>query len=389
MADGDLGVESVKTKISALIPFLRQQGDNIDATGRLPDEVLHRLDEAGAYRLTELGLCDGGGMAPVTLRDLCDIIMEVAKGNGSAVWSVMINLGPYFLGAFCEEVVKEVLTSPHVGPRIAGTIFQARAKAQGRGVEGGYSIQGSWGFPSNIWHCQWLFGTFAHTDESGVEQWCMALLERSQLEIADDWHVVGLKGSGSNTAYTTSEVFVPIERVVPNEHFMAKVDPLAMPAGPLGMGALVIGCAYGALDVFVETATRRPGWGGAPTIASMASTQSTVAKALAQINLAELALRRAAEAHDRAVETASPIPATEASLMSFENVYMTHQVRRAVEELAIAIGSTSAIDADPLNRFLRDLRVACLHGLMRPEPQAEVFGRRILGLEEDQLADIT
>jgi alkylation response protein AidB-like acyl-CoA dehydrogenase len=258
----------------------------------------------------------------------------------------------------------------------------ARAKAEGRRVDGGYLIKGTWGFPSNVWHCAWLFGGFTYTDDDDTSQFGMALLPRSEFEIADDWHVEGLRGSGSNSAYTTTEVFVPDERAIHITQF-AVADPMLLVAGHLGLSALVVGCAHGALECFMEAATRRGGWGGAATIASMPSTQNTVAKVRAQIDLAELALHHAAECHDRAMAGGSPVPAEEAALMEYENVHVTHQVRHAVEELVVAIGSSAAAEADPVTRFVRDLRVACLHGLVRLEPQAEKYGRVLLGIEKD------
>ena len=379
-------IAAIKTGVSALIPLLRESAEEIDEIGRLPDTVLQALHDAGVYRITEPEVYGGGGLAPVPIGVLCDVIMEVSRGNGSAGWSVMIGLGPLFLKAYGDEIAREVLNQPHIGPRIAGTVFMARSKAEARRVDGGYLIKGTWGFPSNIWHCAWLYGGCAYTDDDGNRQWMMALLPRSDLKIADDWHVVGLKGSGSNTAFIDTEVFVPAERLIHASRFQT-VDPSNIVLAHLALSSMVIGCALGALDYFIETAKRRAGWagaglGGAGTIAAMASTQSTVAKVRAEIALADIALHHAAECHDRAKAGGSAVPAEESALLAYVVVHATQQARRAVEELAIAIGSSTAADADPMNRYLRDLRVACLHGLVRPEPQAEKYGRQLLGIEE-------
>jgi alkylation response protein AidB-like acyl-CoA dehydrogenase len=382
VSNAGVDAQSIVSKASAIIPYLRGRADEIDAAGRLPDDVVQALHDVGAYRMTEPPTSGTDDFEPVRLSDLCGVILEVAKGNGSAAWSVLINLGPYFLPAYGDDVLREVLTPPHVGPRIAGTIFQARAKAEGRLVENGYLIKGSWGYPSNVWHCAWLFGGFKYTDADGAAQWGMALMPRADFEIADDWLVEGLKGSGSNTAYTDAEVFVPSERVVLLNDFVGKVDHIALVAGHLGVSAMIVGCAHGALDSFLEVAPKRAGWGGALTIASMPTTQTTVAKVRAQIGLAELALRNAAAEHDEAARTGSAISEHHAALLAYENVHVAHQVRHAVEELAVTVGSSAALEADPLTRFIRDLRVACLHGLVRLEPQAEKYGRSLLGVED-------
>ena len=381
MTGNDAEVAAVKAEATGLIPFLRERAEEIDRLGHLPDEVVQAMHDVGVYRINEPTAFGGGGLGPVSLSVLCDVIIEVGKGNGSAAWSVMINLGNFFFPSYGDEIAREALTRPHVGPRICGTVFQNHAKAEGRRVDGGYLIKGTWGYPSNVWHAAWLFGAFNYTDDDDTRQIGMAMLPRAEFEIADDWHVEGMKGSGSNSAYTTSEVFVPSERAIPWLQFQ-QVDQRVHLSAHLGISALVIGCAHGALECFLDVAPRRGGWGGAPTIASMPSTQSTVAKVRAQIALAELALRHATQRHDHALDGGPAVSVEEAALLDYANVYATHQVRRAVEELVIAVGSNAAAETDPVTRFVRDLRVACLHGLIRPEPYAEKYGRVLLGVEE-------
>jgi alkylation response protein AidB-like acyl-CoA dehydrogenase len=310
--------------------------------------------------------------------------MEVAKGNGSAGWSVMINFAPLLLHSWGEKVAREVLGHPHVGPRLAGTVFLTKGKAEARLVDGGYLVEGRWSFASNVWHCPWFMGNFAYIDAQGDEQQGMALMPRSELEIADDWHVEGLKGSGSNSAYTTREVFVPTERAITRAQFMSSMNGYIAAGVHVAACALVIGCAHGALDTFVESAPSRPGWRNTGTLASLASAQIAVAKLRAYIDTAERGLRAAAERHDDALASGAAVQADEAALLRYENTLLVHDVRRGLEELAIIIGSAASADTNPINRFIRDARTACLHGVLRPEPEGEMFGRIVLGLDEAQ-----
>ncbi|WP_349508984.1 hypothetical protein V6582_24180 [Agrobacterium vitis] len=63
-----------------------------------------------------------------------------------------------------------------------------------------------------------------------------------------------------------------------------------------------------------------------------------------------------------------------------ENVYAAHTLDNAVSILQLNIGSATAHESNPFQRFVRDIRVAMLHGAVRLEPTAEIFGRRMMGL---------
>ena len=65
-------------------------------------------------------------------------------------------------------------------------------------MAGGHRLNGRWGFASGCDHAQWvLLGSMAKT--GGAPESRMFLLPISQVEIIDDWHVMGLCGTGSKS----------------------------------------------------------------------------------------------------------------------------------------------------------------------------------------------
>ena len=52
---------------------------------------------------------------------------------------------------------------------------------------------------------------------------------------------------------------------------------------------------------------------------------------------------------------------------------------KAIDMLQLAIGSSTIIETNPIQRFARDARVALTHGSTRLDPLAELNGREILG----------
>src|SRR5262249_38516935 len=79
-------------------------------------------------------------------------------------------------------------------------------------VEGGFRISGRWSFSSGCDHCHWVFlGGFAPTAPGEKPDMRTFLLPRSDYRIDDNWHVAGLKGTGSKDI-VVEDAFVPEHR---------------------------------------------------------------------------------------------------------------------------------------------------------------------------------
>lgn len=367
-----------KDRASALIPLLRERGAEIDRLGMLPSDVIAALDEAGLFKVGVPARF--GGLAPVNERDQLDILVELGKGNGSAAWVTLLAWPTTALiGAFNETALNEVFSTSHVGPLLAGSIINpAHARGRGRPVEGGLMVQGSWMFSSGVRHCAWLQGGVSWVDSNGADRRGFVLLPRSDFEIADDWHVEGMMGTSTNTAYVADEVFVPGHRILPLEEFAASASSMQEMAFPT---SIVLGCAHGAIEHFIDRAKRRSAWSTPyKKLADMASTQITVAKVRAEIGLVEASLRRTALAVDRITAGELELDPNERAIMTFEKVHGAHRLHAATEELRLVMGSATAALDDGLGRFCRDIRVICLHGLVRHDWTAEALGKALLDI---------
>jgi indole-3-acetate monooxygenase len=47
--------------------------------------------------------------------------------------------------------------------------------------------------------------------------------------------------------------------------------------------------------------------------------------------------------------------------------------------IQLCLGSSTARNSNPIQRFVRDIRVANLHGATRVDPLSEIHGRNLLG----------
>src|SRR6185436_3278597 len=136
-------------------------------------------------------------------------------------------------------------------------------------VQGGFSISGRWNFSSAVNIAGWNMLACQVKDGDKVIDHRMCLLPKSEYEIVDDWHVLGMRSTGSMTV-VAKDVFVPEHRAlraaelrggVPfpgakgNPNPVYKVAFSAMAAH--GIGGVAVGNAQAALDLSIEAVKQR------------------------------------------------------------------------------------------------------------------------------------
>lgn len=392
----DLGRE-IRDKARALIPLIREQAREGERIGALTPDVLAALEAIGVYKMTLP--TEWGGYALGT-RDLVEIIAALGEADGSAGWAGFVSVGVKNLLALDAEVVKEVLddTRGWVGPTIVGASVFATKVGDGRKVDGGWMVKGRWAFGSGCKHAKWamLGVTYDPKTAPGTGRG-VVVVDCSKYEIVDDWHVMGLSGSASNSISIAEEVFVPDHRFldlsqypVRFQHMHTRYQGTAYQQRGLAMlttvslcdMSIALGMARGALSCFVEQAKKRqPFTLPYPTISDMASAQVAAGKALAMINVAAAVIESYADQVDARTAEGLDFTHEEDSEISLTLAYVASLCEDAINLLQKTIGSSTMSLSNPIQRFVRDVRVLASHGAVRLDPQAEVNGRRLLGLK--------
>ena len=76
-------------------------------------------------------------------------------------------------------------------------------------VKGGYTLTGRWPFASGVRHAEWMVAGAKVPARENTEETSLTLVYPvANGKIHDNWHVMGLEGSGSNDI-SASELFVP------------------------------------------------------------------------------------------------------------------------------------------------------------------------------------
>jgi len=135
--------------------------------------------------------------------DVVDVLEQVAHADGAAGWCGFIGNATVFFGWLEPDVATEALVgAPSVA---AASIFGPMGRAVADG-NGGYQVDGRWGFASGCLHSEWTqIGVMVmdgdapafRSDGTGPD-WRFAYVPTADLEIVDTWDTLGLRGTGSN-----------------------------------------------------------------------------------------------------------------------------------------------------------------------------------------------
>lgn len=383
----------IRDRVRALVPTIRAHAAEGERLGCLPQATLEALTGADAFRIS--APLEYGGLA-LGARDLAEIITEIARGDGSAAWIAMIASGfTRVMLTFPDRAVEDVyrLVPTWQGPIVASASLFSDKIQRARAVEGGYIVEAGckWAFGSGCKHAAFLV-VGVQLDDARA----MVLLERGQYEILDDWQVMGLSGSSSNSVRAPADVFVPAHRFAQLAEMPANLDALRTRFGGLGyqldgLGlmlivametmAITLGMARGAFDCFVEQCeTKKPFNLPYETLAAMPSIEVVAGKVRAMINAAEALIFARADRIDRKAAAQEPFAPDEEAEIMMDFVHAGNVCGAAIDMIQIALGSSTVSLSNPIQRYVRDTRVALTHGSTRLDPAAEISGRQLMGL---------
>jgi alkylation response protein AidB-like acyl-CoA dehydrogenase len=379
--------------IEELAPTIRAQAVEAETRGRLSDEVIARLTDIGLYKTVRP--LEYGGYA-LGARDTAEIAQALGRADASAGWTFLVASSLRMVSTFPKALVDDLYDGADewAGPPAAGGSTFAAITGTGRKVDGGWMVKGKWTFVSGNHHAKRIFGGLAWTDGARSGHG-LVMFDADQLVRLDDWHVSGMSASDSNSMVAEDEVFVPDHRFVDMAELPKHMDSassrytgLAYQAQALGSMLTVmvlnigniLGIGQTAFDLFVEQSqTKKPFSPPYPSLAVMPAVQITAGKARARLTAAEKVLLSWAHEIDLVASSGRDFHPAEEAQASLDLSYAGSLVAEALDMIQQAIGTSTVPLSNPIQRYVRDVRVILTHGAIRLEPLAEISGRHLLG----------
>jgi alkylation response protein AidB-like acyl-CoA dehydrogenase len=377
-------------RASDLVPLLKEHAIWAEENRRLHDESIAALADAGIFRMrvpVRYGGYESDGQTMVA------VATELGRGDGSTSWTASVWwITTWMAGLFPDEVQDEVFATPDV--RVCGTLSPT---AMATPKDGGVVVNGKWGFMSGALHSHWQLVVAVTATPDGGHEPIMAVVPMSDLQVVDDWHTAGLRGTGSVTTIA-QDVFVPGERILSlgamlHEQYGSKQNAQApIFRGPVlpTASASSVGTAIGLAKAARETFLRRlPGKGitytGYTSQAEAPITHLRVADATLTVDAAEFHARRLATLLDAKNASGEPWTLEERALARVDMGRACQLAQQAIDVLRRASGGSSVYSSAPIQRIERDIQSLTLHALMHPDTNLELYGRILCGQEPNSL----
>ncbi|MFI9437093.1 MULTISPECIES: acyl-CoA dehydrogenase family protein [Streptosporangium] len=378
--------EQLVRRASELAPILRKNAAWSEENRRIHGESIEALADAGIFKLRVPARY--GGYESDT-RTLVDVATELGRADGSTSWVASVYWIPTWMACtFPDQVQDEVFSTPDV--RICGTLSPSAMAAP---VDGGVVVNGKWAFVSGALHAQWQVIVAVVVGAESEPYPVLGLVPMSDLQIVDDWHTSGLKGTGS-VSTIAADVFVPSERILPlpavlQGQYASQLNagvpiyrtPLLPVASASSVGT-VVGLAKAAGEAFFERLPdRKITYTGYTAQAEAPLTHLQVAEATMKVDQAEFHAHRLATLVDGKGVEGAQWSLQERARARADMGMVCKLAKEAVDIFSTASGGSSIYSDQPIQRISRDVQAVNLHALMHPNTNAELYGRILCGQE--------
>jgi 3-hydroxy-9,10-secoandrosta-1,3,5(10)-triene-9,17-dione monooxygenase len=384
-ATPNLGRDDLIARARDMIPELRARAAEAEALRRLPDATNAAFHAAGLYRMYQPRAYGGYEM---DYQAQIDVAAEIGRGCGSSAWVLSIVASHSWVhGMMTREAQDEMWAK--TPEAIIASAFPSRG-ASATEVAGGLLLDGRWSFASGVDHCEWTHVNVLVPRADGPPQHYFAAVPAADYTIIDDWHVAGMRGTGSKSI-ELKKAFVPSHRAIDTHACIGgPTAGSAIHPGPLfrmplfalfahGIVGPAIGMALGAFDGVAEPMRHARLTQGGQRVGEQPTVQVRLAEASAEIDAARALLKAAS---DEATELASRdiVPPLEQRVRWRRNAaYAGALCLRAVERLYPLAGANGLADASPFQRAFRDVHAACAHIALTWDVQAANYGAVLLG----------
>ena len=366
-------------RIDAIAPTLEADLALGDELRRLPDSCVEALVGAGLLRL-KVPTVLGGDEAEPGLQ--FDVFERVAVVNVAAAWCLFIWADS--VGAACaylpDEGVARLLGDGDVPVVCGGGGLRPGVL---RTVEGGYRLSGRFRYGSGMHAAKWVLLLGLVTDDGGRPHVRSCLVAREDIEVEDNWHVLGMRGTGS-ADYAVHDAFVPAEmtyRASGNPQRGGRVYRTGI-IGYLGfpLPAVTLAIARRALDELRATAANvTRGYAKPRPLIERSTFHSFLGEADQRLKAARaLMIANGTALMDAVDERPGDLRAVEAEVRA-AGAYAARTASEVLADTVRFAGSAAGREGSVYERAVRDLTVAASH-LIVDESAYENHAQFLLGL---------
>ncbi|MED4751975.1 acyl-CoA dehydrogenase family protein [Brevibacillus choshinensis] len=381
--------EKAMELIWEMLPTIQSRATLTEELRCQPKDTIQAFKDAGLIRAL---MPKRWGGSELGIETMYRTTAELAKADPSAGWCFgLLVLHSWMLAYYSEEAQQEVW-GENPDACIASSFGGSPANRVKR-VEEGYLVEGEWGFSSGIDHSDWAM-IFAHAvseDANEAPKAMMMLIPKRDFTILPTWKTIAQRGTGSNNL-RVEQVFIPEHRTIDMVAWCQKgegpgssmsTNPLykypLYAVIPVSLASALLGASLGAYELW------RDGIKGKSTVrnarvADFTHQQIRVAEVSATLEAAQALFEKSLAR----LTAAEPIDTYERLRLRRNYGFTARLCNQAVKTMMESSGAGSMFEANPLQRYWRDVQASAMHITFNMDHLGEMFGKLELGLPLNQ-----
>ncbi|HEY7776825.1 MAG TPA: flavin-dependent monooxygenase [Kineobactrum sp.] len=376
-----LRAQDVYDRVLELGETIRANAPQARSLRRVPQENIDALQEAGFFLALQPKRWGGYEVDP---QDFFRMHLAIAENCMSTAWASGIVAVHAFQLALMDERAQQDVWGDDIHTRISSSYAPLGKVTE---VEGGFRLSGRWGWSSGSDHCTWVF-LGAICPDGGFRSF---LLPRSDYEIIDTWHTMGLQGTGSNDI-VVNDVFVPQYRTHKAEDGFLGTNPgVTASSAPLYrlpwaqlfirvVSTPAIGAARDALDLYRKLVVGKAS-GDVTKLAGDTATQERIAAAVTHIDEMEAILFRNFDRMMAQVNAGEEVPVLERIKYRYQASLVIERCMQVIDSLFSSAGGGSVFLGSEIQQRFLDIHTARAHVANNPVSFARNLGAVLLGAE--------
>jgi len=361
---------------------LRGRVAQADELRQVPTENIKALGEAGLFRVFQ-PKCFGG--PELSMADVLPMITQTAQACPSSSWVMaVLQIHQWILGLAPEQTQEEVWADDP--ETLLCGVLQPRAMA--KRVDGGYELgEAVWPYASGCDFASWAHLGGLVQNDNGPPDATIFLLPASDFEIIDDWHVVGLRGTGSKSL-SAQETFVPDHRAFKltdaiagklGEGRSTLYQSALMPMLCLNITGTALGVARTTIKTFIAHIENRNLPFSMDKQVDSPQTHELLADVMLMVDSAELLLDKGGAMVRDYAEAQEQMPVFERSQVRVYSSAAVKQCVTAIDAMFAASGGTALQDSNPLYKLSIEARAVAAHAALAHENNLQLWGAARLG----------
>ncbi|MFL9952422.1 acyl-CoA dehydrogenase family protein [Paraburkholderia nemoris] len=350
--------------LDELVVEIERRRDEFDQLSHVPRDMVSKMKRAGIFRASTPKRFGGDALPPPRFLEMLE---RIAIADGSAAWVAAFGSANTYLASLPVETQARIYAS---GPDqvFSGGLYPLQ-KAEC--APGGFLVSGQWRFASGCKGADWIGvgigGAPGNAGDSNAGKPFTAVFPASEVEIVDNWNVVGMQGTGSHDLRLANK-FVEEQWTFVRGGAPLIDEPLyrypAVAYQAQVHAAVNIGLARAALDLLAGMSGVTKTTTGAPRLADRAYYRAGLAQAEANLRSARAFFFESAETSWRTVLNGDPVMPDEANLLRLSATHAAHTCAEVVMQAYKMAGIGAIYRESRMQRLVRDSIVVTQHAFL-------------------------